>query len=222
MAEQNALPLHWPDRYHLDSFIVADCNRAAFSAIRDTETWRNAVLTIIGPAASGKTHLASIFTDQYKAFVISSPTDIENAIENDAKTIMLDNADRLLANDRAGQEKLFFLFNAVTSQKRHLLLTTTQPFAEWVILPDLLSRLQSVQTIQIDDPDEETVKTTYQKMFMDRGIILDNQTLTFLLYRSERNFAFVRSLVDKLDKLALADNKRLTRPYVGKILADLL
>lgn len=221
MPEQTALPLSWPVQQDRAHFIVSPCNHEAFERVTDPAHWPHAVLNITGPQASGKSHLAHIFADENNGFVIQNMSDLTVAIENDHAFYVIDNVDKILENNRDAQEKLFFLYNMVFTKNQRLLLTMSRLSEEWVVLPDLLSRLNAAQHVFLNEPDDDMVGAAYQKLFMDRGLTVDEQTLTFLVYRSERRFAFIQALVDKLDQLALEQGKRLTRPFVASVLDQL-
>jgi chromosomal replication initiation ATPase DnaA len=217
-AQQEALPFEWSERRNLESFIVAACNESAFEGVRNPDSWSGTTSCIMGGAASGKTHLAEIFRELHKA---EDASDAAKFLADSSAFLVIDDADRKFS-DRAAQENLFHLLNGAASRGTRLLLTCTKEPAEWVVIPDLLSRVQAMPKFFLDNPDDEMVHAAYQKLFMDRGVVPDEATLKYLVSHTERGFAKIRELVRKLDQAALADGKRLTRPYVGKILPSLL
>ena len=60
-----------------DDFIVSDCNRLATSWIDRWPDWpgQYRVLNLVGPAASGKSHLAAIWSRQADALTITELAD---------------------------------------------------------------------------------------------------------------------------------------------------
>ncbi len=218
-AHQEALPFEWTAQYNLENFIVTGSNAAAFEAVRDPARWSAPVAFLLGGEASGKTHLTAIFRELHDAAPVA---DIESAIQEERKTLFIDDADTRFSGSPTEQEKLFHLVNHVAAKSGRLLLTSAKEPAEWVTVPDLLSRLQAAPKFFLDNPDDDMVRAAYQKLFMDRGVVLDEKTIKYLVLHTDRSLAKIRGLVHRLDQAALADGKRLTRPYIGKILTKIL
>jgi chromosomal replication initiation ATPase DnaA len=193
---QDAFPLVWPERFARDDFAVTDVNRIAFDFICYPDTWRAPSLCVVGPAASGKTHLAHIFTE----------------IHGSSAYRVIDNA------EAADQESLFHAYNSAAEHGQKIAFFMKDPPATWVTLPDLLSRLNAGARAVIDNPDEKTMAAVYRKLFADRGLMADDATIAFLTARSERSYAAMRVTVAKLDRLAMEQGRKPTRPFVAGIL----
>jgi chromosomal replication initiation ATPase DnaA len=211
MTGQAALPLSWPDRFGLETFIVADCNRLAFDLITHPENWAGQILLLQGPDFSGKTHLAHIFAKLHNAKMFVFANGLEQETE---QAIVIDSVDKILTQHPEKTEALFHLVNdAILGQKR-VLLTMREAPNQWAKLPDLLSRLQASQQISLQQPDEKMIKEAYKKLFIDRGLIVDNKVLDYLTLRSQRSFAEIRENVMKLDKIALEKGRKITIPMI--------
>lgn len=209
MAKQEALPLTWPQRFGRDDFIVADCNKEACQAVSTPDEWPIPVTVMIGPAASGKSHLATIFKDLHGATFIKTSAEIDEALAMHPLFIVIDDADKIQAD-----EKLFHLFNSVLTRKARFLMTASSDPQEWIKLPDLLSRVKASHYITLENPDEAMIKLAYQKLFNDRGLFVDDKVLDYLALRTERSFAGVLKNVNILDQLALENKKRVTIPLI--------
>jgi chromosomal replication initiation ATPase DnaA len=212
MSRQHILPLQWSRRYDAASFLVADCNRAAFDAVNNPAQWSSPVMVLLGGKGSGKTHLVNIFLQAQNADLIENTADIEAALQKQSGYFVIDDAETLGAED-----KLFHLFNHVVATKGHLLLAMNHAPKEWVRLPDLLSRLNATPTFTVDNPDEDMIKNTYQKLFTDRGLFVDDKVLDYLTLRTERSFTGIHATVDTLDKASLETKRRITIPLVQSI-----
>ena len=106
-----------------DDFIVSSCNRLAASWIDRWPDWpgQYRVLNLVGPAASGKSHLAAIWSRQADALTITELADGTAPVDGN---IVLDNLD---AGDSWNEEALFHLVNRTatalprfSSPARHL------------------------------------------------------------------------------------------------------
>jgi chromosomal replication initiation ATPase DnaA len=211
MSNQHILPLTWQTRYDEASFIVADCNRHAYDLIANADQWSHPVCVLQGAQGSGKTHLAQIFQDKNAASLFVA--DVDHLIAKGASSFVLDDADRSAVDP----EILFHLYNHVVATKGRWLITCTRSVAEWVVLPDLLSRLQSCPLVRLDMPDETMIAQAYQKLFTDRGLFVDDKVLAYLALRTERSFSAVLAIVDHLDKAALQTKRRVTIPLVQEL-----
>lgn len=193
----DTLSLVWPERFGRDDYIVTDSNRMAFDLVTNTAVWRGPCLCVVGPVASGKTHLARIF---------------QNA---DPSHVAIDHADSKNNND------LFHMYNDIAAQGGKIAFFMTLPPAEWVTLPDLLSRLNAGMRATIDNPDEKTMAVIYRKLFADRGMAADDAAIAFLVARSARSYAAIRAAVARLDHLSMASGRAPTRPFVSSVLEKL-
>ena len=53
-----------------------------------------------------------------------------------------------------------------------------------------------------------------------RGIVLDDAALDWLFARTERDLASLTALLDRLDRESLAAKRRVTVPFLRKLLAS--
>ena len=59
LGEQLRLALRQPPSFRRETFVVSACNREAAARIDAWPHWPGPVLALVGPAGSGKTHLAA-------------------------------------------------------------------------------------------------------------------------------------------------------------------
>lgn len=217
MVHQAALPLSWPARYGVQEYIVAECNAHAWQAVQENAAWMSPVTMIIGGHGSGKTHLTAIFHTLNHADVLQTQADMEAALQNETSCMVIDNVDKLTRGNAQVTETLFHLVNATLLRKGRLLLMASTPPAEWVKLPDLLSRLQASQQLTLQEPSEDMIKSAYQKLFADRGLLVDDKVLDFLALRSERSFDGINAIVDRLDVISLEQSRKITIPLIQSL-----
>lgn len=191
---QLPLPLAWAAARGRADFLVSDANADAVRFLDAWATWPLPVALLIGPAGSGKTHLASIFTRRAYARLV-----------DDAEA--------------AEEEALFHAWNAAVAERRPLLLTARAAPRDWhVRLPDLASRLAATPSVTIARPDDALLRGVIAKQFRDRGLEAPPELLSYLAARIERSFAAAADIVARLDAAALAQRRPLTVPLARSVL----
>jgi chromosomal replication initiation ATPase DnaA len=214
------LTLDLPHRAALgaEDFLVSDCNRAAVKLIDAWPQWSDQVQLLIGPAASGKTHLARVWQA------------LSGAETLDPGTLRIDVVDRMKAAtplivedaDRAAYEEksLFHLLNLAREHRLFVLLTARNVPSRWRLsLPDLLSRLNASPAVEIGAPDEALIRTVMLKHFADRQLDIDPKVLTYLALHVDRSLAAAAAAVAAVDRAALATGRKISRQLVTDVLA---
>ena len=191
---QPGLPLAYRPRLADTDFVVSDANRAAVAWLATPTLWPMPRALLVGPPASGKSHLAQLFAAANPANVIDD------------------------ADARPDAETLFHAWNAATPD-RPLLLTATLLPAQWPHrLPDLASRLAATPQVRLGDPDDALIAAVLAKQFADRGLRVGADVIGWLVLRIERSFAAARDIVGQLDALALAERRDITVPLARELL----
>ncbi len=215
MARQMAFDLPTNVRLGAADFFVSDANTLAYVLMQTPQTWSNNNLAIIGPAGSGKTHLARVFAAQSGATIINAK-DVRADTDLPNSNVVLEDGNALRTD---GEEWLFHVYNALSRAGFFLLLTSRLPPARWdIALPDLASRLSTITSVTIDDPDDPLLTAVLLKHFADRQLAPTPNAVAFLMKHLPRSFNAVRRIVDTLDREALAQSKPLTRPFVRAVL----
>ena len=220
-AVQLALDLPHADGDRLTDFMPAAPNRAALDAVLTWPDWPVSACVVIGPPASGKTHLARVWADRSGAPFLRGaelwgPADPLGRLAS-GRTCAVDDAD-----DAAQEEQLFHLWNQVTNAGGSLLLTASRPVAAWgVQLPDLRSRLMTAWPVRIDPPDDSLLGALLVKQLADRQIKAELEVVEFLVRRMERSFAAARVLVRTLDRASLRARRPITMPLARAVLEEI-
>jgi chromosomal replication initiation ATPase DnaA len=95
------------------------------------------------------------------------------------------------------------------------------PMSWPVELPDLLSRLKAATVVEIGKPDEELLSQVIVKLFADRQLYIDDKLILYVVSRMERSLNAAQTIVDRLDRLALARGTRITRALAAEVLNEL-
>ena len=214
------LTLDLPHRTALDAedFLVSDCNRAAVKLIDAWPEWPDQVQLLIGPAASGKTHLARVWQARSGAEALSPDALGMGAVDDmRARTpIVIEDADRGVYDEKV----LFHLLNLARENRLFVLLTAQSAPTRWPIsLPDLLSRLNAVPAVEIGPPDEALIRAVMLKHFADRQLDIEPKVLTYLALHVDRSLAAAAAAVAAVDRAALATGRKISRQLVIEALA---
>ena len=175
-------------------------------------------MLLIGPAGSGKSHLAHVWAARSKARILSE-TDIAGDLSACVEAAaVIDGADE----PALPEAPLFHLLNLVREKGSWLLVTARQPADRWNLsTPDLLSRLRLAPSVTIEAPDEALVRMVLVKLFDDRQIRVDAGLIDYLTLRVDRSLGAVRSVVERLDTLGLSQGRRITRAMAFDVLRAL-
>ncbi|MFB2551169.1 DnaA regulatory inactivator HdaA [Ensifer soli] len=198
-----------------DDLLVFDRMRDALALVDAWPRWRSPVIMLVGPPGSGKSHLAAIWRERSRARALT-PSDADTAAGRAAEgPVLVEDAERAGFSD----DMLFHLINSVRENATSMLMTARRLPAAWdVRLPDLASRLKAVTVAEIGPPDEETLAGVMVKLFADRQLVVDPRVLSYLTARMERSFEAANSLVERLDRLALARGTPVSRALAAEVL----
>ena len=194
-------------------FYVSESNRAAYSLIRAPEAWPACKLALVGPAKSGKTHLAGIFAADRGARIF----DARGPIPHDhGGAVVLEDLECLPPE---AQEDVFHLHNNLAAAGHPLLLTmAVKPARLPVALADLASRLAATVPVAIAAPDDDLLTALLLKHFADRQIMPPQDVVAYIVKRMERSFAAASRLAAEIDREALERKSPITRPIAAAVL----
>ena len=85
-------------------------------------------------------------------------------------------------------------------------------------LPDLRSRLAALPTAQIYPPDDLVLEGVLRKLFRERNILPPDDVIAYLIRRIERSIPSARDVVCRIDELADAEKRDITRALAREIL----
>ena len=219
---QLPLSLRTPPDQRLDAFhgqpAVRDAVRAA--ARGEQRDW----LYLSGPAGSGKTHLLLAACAEASAAgrraaylplaaFAGALADVLPAQEG-ADLVCLDGLEAI-AGQRADEEALFHFHNRARAGGTVLLYAARgNPAALGLGLPDLATRLGQCTRFTLEALDDDGRRELLRQRAARRGLQLDDAVIDYLMRRSERDLASLTALLDRLDKASLAEQRRITIPFL--------
>ncbi len=226
--KQIPLPLPHNEAMSADDFLVTPSNQEAAAWIAKWPEWPSFGLILTGREGSGKTHLMSLWLSRsggrllsHEALLAQDPA----SLTSQATAMAVDDADLCAGNEKA-EEKLFHLYNRLKEHhtatgKSWLLLTMSRSAGmAGFVLPDLRSRLLALPAAVLLDPDDTLLEALLIKQFRDRQIAVDADVIDFLIPRMPRDSAGLRALVDRLDRQALAEGRKITISLAKTVLND--
>jgi len=218
-AEQLPLAFGHDPATGRDDLLIAEPVNAAVAMIDAWPNWPSPVVIIAGPVGSGKSHLAAIWREKAAAEAIEAKAGegAEEAAEHGP--VLIEDADRNGFDDRT----LFHIINNVR-QNGHTLLITSRlwPMSWPVDLPDLRSRLKAATVVEIGEPGDELLSQVIVKLFADRQLFVDDRLVAYIVARMERSLEAAQTLVERLDRLALARGSRITRALAQEVLGEMV
>jgi chromosomal replication initiation ATPase DnaA len=219
-VSEEQLILDLPHRAALaaEDFLVSDCNRAAVRLIDSWPDWPDRVQLLIGPEASGKTHLVRVWQAMSGAEMLAPDRLDMRGLDalGEGSAISVEDIDREGYDEKA----LFHLLNAAREKQLFLLMTSREaPSRIDYTLPDLRSRLSALPAVSIGVPDDALLKTVMLKQFADRQLSIEPKVLDFLALHIDRSLAAASLAVQAVDRAALASGRKITRQLAASVLS---
>jgi chromosomal replication initiation ATPase DnaA len=210
--QQLPLDLAYRPALGMADFVIAPGNRDAVTWIDRWPDWPSHALAIHGPKGSGKSHLAHVWQARSEAVFLERPPAEDAALP---VAIVLD------APRDWPEPALLHLYNRVRESGGHLLIASEAPPARWpAALPDLASRLASIPAVALAAPDDDLLVAVMAKQFADRGLEVNEDVLRYVASRVERSFATAAEMVARIDRAALAQQRRVTLALARDVMAS--
>jgi DnaA family protein len=116
---------------------------------------------------------------------------------------------------------LFNLHRDLEERGGKLLLADEQaPAALPIILPDLASRILAGTVLRLQPLDDAAQIEALQLHALQRGLILPDDVVSYLLRRLPRDMHTLCGFLDELDLASLTAQRKLTVPFVRQVLSD--
>jgi chromosomal replication initiation ATPase DnaA len=184
-----------------ESYVQSNQNARARAALDTWRTWPGGVLALCGEAASGKSHLASMWAKSNSAPLYDGHSfDLaasERLTEAKPARAMIDRA------DACDETALFALLTSLERDGGAVLLVARTPPASWRIdLPDLRSRLNAVVFERLIAPEPYMLAALIVRHSAARGFKIDEAASTYLASRIPRTFEATRDIVACMEEVA--------------------
>ena len=216
MIRQLAFDLPNAEAMTREDFFVAPSNALALQAVEGWQDWPGLKLLLVGPAASGKTHLALVWARLTDALILPAATLLDADLASlSGRAVVVEDAHHL----GPAEAQLFHLHNLAAASGAALLITARTAPRDWGLgLPDLISRMQAIPIAHLDAPDDALLSAVLVKLFADRQVAVPANLIPYLISRMPRSVGAARALVAALDARALAAGRPITRALAGEVL----
>jgi len=181
-----------------DTLVVTEANRDAADLLTHWRAWPNGALALVGPAGSGKTHLALAWA--LEAGSRQLPPD---AAPDEAAALFRESEGRLVVDDADGPRNEAMLWRLLDMARNEggavLLVGETSPGSWPVTIPDLASRLKSLAVARLQEPDQALMEVVLRRVCREQFILLRDDTAQYLALRLPRSFAAAHMVAAALD-----------------------
>lgn len=187
---------------------------------------------VSGPAGTGKTHLliASCARAQelgrrpaYLSLATAAGRVREAVHALEAMDVVALDDLNAIAGVHADEVALFDFHNRARAAGIGVAYAAAmRPDALPLVLPDLRSRLGQCTAVVLSPLNDEGRRDVLRQRAQRRGLAMDDAALDWLLRRVGRDLGSLTQLFDRLDRAALAAQRRLTVPFLRTALGDAL
>ncbi|HMA12425.1 MAG TPA: DnaA regulatory inactivator Hda [Steroidobacteraceae bacterium] len=219
---QLTLGVRLTDRSVLGNFLAGD-NSLALAAVSDmAAAGGSGGILLHGVSGSGKSHLLQALCSAVPGAALLpletlaglGPGVLEGAAA--LPLVAIDDIDRI-AGDPAWEQALFRLYNE--RRGGGLAVAAAAPATNLGLrLPDLVSRLAALPHYALRPLDEVQQRQALQLRARLRGFELPEETVVFLQRRFPRDMTRLAVLLDELDAASLAEQRRVTVPFIRQVL----
>ncbi len=209
-----------------DNFIVDDNQ----TLINDLQNKSQFCVFYYGTSGSGKTHLLHSLCHQYSIesksttyIPLAEYTELSPQIFDGLENMALVCIDdiQMVAGNEEWETALFHLYNRVRDNHGRIVVSSAMSLKSLAInLADLRSRFTWGPVYQIKALSDKNKCLALQQHATSRGLELTNEVCEYLLSRYSRDISSLFEMLDILDKAALVAKRKITIPFVRKILVD--
>jgi len=201
------------DRYDPSEFIESSSNSLALKTLTSwpPQTWGVApyakTLILRGPKSSGKTYLAKKWSLLSGALLLKKPHQLTESLLSRHQAFLIDGFD-----SSWDEEKILHQFNSIHESNKYLLITNTQ--VPKLTLPDLASRINATNILDIDFPDDNLVSMLIFKLFSNFSVVVNKEVISYLINILPREFPEIIFAVQKINDYAIEHKRKITVPLV--------
>jgi chromosomal replication initiation ATPase DnaA len=113
---------------------------------------------------------------------------------------------------------LFYIYNTILEKRAYLLMTTrTHPLRWDLSLPDLKSRIATVNFINIERPSDDVVIEIMSSALRRRGINVPHDCSEYIVRRIERSYESINCWVKRIDS-TVGNSRKVTLSFIRDLM----
>ena len=215
---QQILKFDYEQNFKDQDFYVSNSNKHSFDLLNSWPKWEKKFVNLIGEKFSGKSHLISIFLENYKGIKVNSK-DINNDFLKSIKiyeNIVIED----LTNE-INENLLFALINIVDQDNKFLTITSTTPIVDFKFkLNDLNSRSVNFILSKIEKPGDDLIYALILKNLSDRQISINKKLIDFIIKRIDRTYGKIFDFIYKIDEMSLKKKRSIDFKLIKEALGE--
>lgn len=228
-SKQLPLAIYLPEGVSFDNFLAGPNAQLVDLLTNASQHSENHFVFLWGGEGVGKSHLlqaachqmagqGSVYLPMRQALEFS-PEMLEGMEQ--LSLVAIDDLDAV-AGSSDWELALFNLYNRMRDLgTTRLIVSAEQPLASLGIkLPDLQSRLAWGGVYQLESLTDQEKLIALQQRAKNRGFELSEEVGNYLLRHYQRNMNALFILLEDLDRVSLAEQRRLTIPFVKTVIAE--
>ena len=213
---QQILSFDYEQNFKDQDFYVSKSNEYSFKLLNSWPKWEKNFVNLIGENFSGKSHLITIFLQNFKGIKITA-SKITNDFLKEIKIYENIIIEDLL--ESIDENLLFTLINTIEQDNKYLIVTSLKPIVEFKFkLQDLNSRSKNFILSSIEKPEDDLMYALILKNLSDRQISIDKKLIDFIIKRISRSYGKISDFIYKIDEISLKRKK----PIDFKIIKEAL
>lgn len=226
MIPQIPLTLKFSNDQGFHSFFGSRDSVIALQAIANSESkeW----LYVSGAAGSGKSHLllaTCVLAQKQNRRALYFPLSVfagrlQEVLpdQENADIVCLDGLEHIAGNEQ-DEVALFHFHNRARAATATIIYAARQaPHGLSLLIPDLQSRLGQCTRLNLESLDDEGRRSVLSQRALQRGLELDEAVLDYMFKRVGRDLLTLTTLLDKLDRESMAAQRKITVPFLRKLL----
>lgn len=211
---------------NFENFLASESNKQLLQSLNNSD---EQFVFLWGTESAGKSHLLQAAchaaTAQGEGSVYLRMSEAEQFAPEmlegleQMSLVAIDDVDAIAA-DRDWETALFNLYNRIRDTgTARLLVAANKPLPELgLLLPDLQSRLSWGLVYQIQAMSDAEKLQALKQRADRRGFELPDEVANYLLRHYQRQTSALFELLDRLDQYSLAEQRRLTIPFVKQVI----
>lgn len=222
---QLPLQLNLKEVYSFDNFYFSQIElKKALDELCQTKELP--FLYLWGEPSSGKSHVLMAAVESLSKnalylpladLVQSASPDVLQSVEQ-LDLLCIDELDAVVGH-ADWQEALFHCFNRLQHSGCKLLIAANNnPATIELSLADLRSRMATALIVQLESLDDKDKQQALIIQAQNRGLELSDEVANYILRHHSRDMQVLMSFLQGLDKVSMAEKRRLTIPFVRQVL----